>query len=562
MKKVLFIIPPNKSYETYTAPSFNESHYEKRNSKGEKIYVTDLVTDMPLGVLSISSYIKKMCADVIVELIDFNVISQENELLTESWEELFVREFDSYRKNKEVLPDFIGVSALFITQFNSMLALGRILKKYFSESIILAGGHIPTTMYEEIYIREGKFDALCFGEGEIPWAELINAKECQKYMRNSKSWITKEKIETNCVYEHKYIQNLDEIPFLDYDLCNPARYGIALSARRFGTDEETIGQMPNFHFMSSRGCPNHCCFCASHAVHGRSMRYYSIERVREDLKKLKERYHAKNIIIQDDHFMADKNRAYQTIEILHDLHMVPIFQNALAMYALDYDFLKKLREYNITSLVLPIESGSERVLKEIMHKPLNQKIIRRVAEDCRKLNIYTNANILIGLPGETKKDMEDAIDFLKEIPVNWYNIHIASPLVGSEMHEICVEKNYLTEEAERSIYDCDFSTACVSTEDFTAEYIKEKSYDMNLELNFVYNSDYRMGNYEEALQRFCQIIRLAGEHFLACYMAAKCLEKLGNTKESRQYMDKAMEIVEKNERQKSIYTKFRKKLPI
>ena len=55
----------------------------------------------------------------------------------------------------------------------------------------------------------------------------------------------------------------------------------------------------NFQIMTSRGCPHRCCFCSSHSIHGRSMRYYNIDRVKEDLIKLKDKYHAKIIGIQE-----------------------------------------------------------------------------------------------------------------------------------------------------------------------------------------------------------------------------------------------------------------------
>lgn len=92
---------------------------------------------------------------------------------------------------------------------------------------------------------------------------------------------------------------------------------------------------------------------------------------------------------------------------------------------------------------MSVESGSNRVLKEIMHKPLNLSIVKRVVDDCRELGIYTNANILIGLPGETKQDIEDTRSFLKTINANWFLIFCANPLVGSEMFNICLKKNYL-----------------------------------------------------------------------------------------------------------------------
>ena len=68
MQKILFIIPPNMTYNRFVNPGFNERVSIKKTGK----YGTP-ITDMPLGVLSLSAYLKKHM-EVEVRLIDFNVI--------------------------------------------------------------------------------------------------------------------------------------------------------------------------------------------------------------------------------------------------------------------------------------------------------------------------------------------------------------------------------------------------------------------------------------------------------------------------------------------------------
>ena len=265
------------------------------------------------------------------------------------------------------------------------------------------------------------------------------------------------------------------------------------------------------------------------------MRYYSIERIREDFTRLKGHYGVKTLVFQDDHLMAKRQRVFEIIDIVKELQMTPVFQSGLALYALDRKMLEALKSAGVNPLVLSVESGSERVLKEIMHKPLNLSIVKRVVDDCRELGIYTDVNILIGLPGETKQDIEDTRAFLKTINATWFRINRAVPLVGSEMLDICLKKNYL----KGNYLDCSFKKAIVETEDFSAEYIEEMAYTLNLELNFVENSDYRLGNYEVALKGFENVIRVKNDHAIAYYYAAKCYEKLGDLEKAQQYMNTA-----------------------
>lgn len=223
------------------------------------------------------------------------------------------------------------------------------------------------------------------------------------------------------------------------------------------------------------------------------------------------------------------------------MQLTAIFQNSLALYALDRKVLEALKSAGVNQLLLSVESGSNRVLKEIMHKPFNLSIAKRVADDCRELGIYTNVNILIGLPGETKQDIEDTRAFLKTIYANWFLIFCANPLIGSEMYDICRKKNYL----KGDYIGSDYKRAVVETEDFTAEYIQEMAYFLNLELNFVENSDFRLSNYEMALKGFENAIKAKNDHAFAYYYAAKCYEKLGDLEKAQQYMNTAKRNAEK-----------------
>lgn len=51
---------------------------------------------------------------------------------------------------------------------------------------------------------------------------------------------------------------------------------------------------------------------------------------------------------------------------------------------------------------------------------------------------------------------------------------------------------------------------------------------MNIELNFVHNSNMRLGHYEIALESFINVINVKPDHALAHFYAAQCYKKLNN----------------------------------
>jgi len=526
MDKILFIVPPNINYEDFVNPPDNVKIVTKDSGNYGAV-----ITDIPLGVLSLSAYVKKFTAAE-TKLIDFNVVLNKIGSFEFNSFAGFFRDFLSAPRWVDYAPTIIGISALFTPSYQSMLDIAQCCRDIFPRAVIVTGGGVPTNMYNEIFRNSTCFDALCYGEGEKPLLGLVQADDKLRYLEENPSWITRRKVESGQSFRHDFIENLDEIPFYDYGILDTDEYGLNPTISAYTSINK---KKKAITVMTSRGCPHHCCFCSSHTVHGRKMRYHSINRVREDFISLRNQYGAKTIIFQDDQLMANKQRVFKIIDILDEFQMIAFFPNSLALYALDRKILEALKSVGVNQLVLSVESGSNKVLKEVMHKPLNLNIVKRVADNCRELGIYTDVNILIGLPGETKLDIEDTRSFLKTINANWFRINVATPLVGSEMLDICLKKNYL----KGSYIDCNYKKAIVETEDFTAEYIQEMAYILNLELNFVENSDYRLGNYRMALKGFENAVRAKNDHAIAYYYAAKCYEKLGNSEKAQQYLDTA-----------------------
>jgi radical SAM superfamily enzyme YgiQ (UPF0313 family) len=238
-----------------------------------------------------------------------------------------------------------------------------------------------------------------------------------------------------------------------------------------------------------------------------------------------DKYGIDGVVIQDDHFMAGKHRPYNIVKQIGDMGLGMYFQNALAIYALDLDFLKLLKKSGVDSLVLPIESGSNRVLKEIMKKPLRLDIVPRVLRNCREAGIFTDCNIIIGMPGETRDDINNSISFLKTIYADWFRIFTAMPIAGSEMYLQCVEDNLF----EASPLNANYKRSVINTGNIAANEITEITYSMNIELNFVHNSNMRLGRFDVALESFLNVLKVKEDHALAYYYAAICHKELGDT---------------------------------
>ena len=255
MKKILFIVPPYVNCRDFINPAFNERTVVKKGGT-----YGSLVTDMPLGLLSMSAYLKKH-AGAEVRLLDFNILLNKLESFDHgSFSELFL-DVLSKKEWAEYSPDLIGISALFTPAYYNTLEAGRAARELFPSALVVAGGGVPVNMYREIFRDSACFDALCYGEGEKPLAALVRAADKKEFLRTSASWITREKALKGESFRHDFIYDLDEIPFYDYGLLNPADYGLSPTISSYASfgDKKHL-----FHVATSRGCTHRCCFCSSH----------------------------------------------------------------------------------------------------------------------------------------------------------------------------------------------------------------------------------------------------------------------------------------------------------
>jgi radical SAM superfamily enzyme YgiQ (UPF0313 family) len=512
--RVLFVVPPNIGFTDFISPPSNVKVQSMQNGKA----FGSVITDMPLGIISLSAYLKKNI-DIETRGIDLNVaLNKLDRFEWPSFKDYFRQVLQE--EIKIFQPDVIGISALFSTAFNNLIDLGEVSREICPDCFLIAGGNVPTVSYREIFASTDVFDAVCHGEGEIPLLELLTAEDKYAHVENSLTWITRNKLDTKQEFEHNFIEDLDRVPF-DYSLILQEDYELNPTIRSYSSVKS---KGKSFNIMTSRGCPFKCIFCASHRTHGREMRYHSLDRVKEDILRLKNEYGIKVITIEDDHFMGDKQRAYEIVKFIGELGITAFFPNSLALYALNREMLVALKQAGVEQLILAVESGSDYVLKNVMKKPLKLEIVTRVAKDCHEIGIYTDCNILIGLPGERKQDIEDTRQFLKTVGANWFRINVATPLLGSEMHDICEEKSYF----KGLVIESNYKKAIVGTEDFDPQFIQSVTYDINIELNFVHNADMQRGAYAVALKGFENALNAKPDHAIALYYSSLCHRQLGN----------------------------------
>lgn len=519
-KKLLFIIPP--------CVALSELIPDEKKTFSSKIR-----KEIPLGALSLATYLKSYAqADVTIldlnlkfyELVNAGKINKVNTPVKYIWE--FINGL------KDNAFDFCGISAIFSPTFSYLDIISQIVKEVFPMAVILAGGGVPSNLMEEVFLHAPCIDIISYGEGEIALSGFVLAEDEKQYLDNSCSLMTREKFQKGFQCAFEFIENLDEIPPLDFSLIEFEKYNSHFHS-------QTAKKAISIPLMFSRGCPFHCCFCASHSIHGKRVRYNSIERIKSDIQLFIDQYHINTITVWDDNFFVDKEQAIALLDYFMEQNLTVEFVNGFPVYRMDDDMAKKLKLSGVDVVTLAIESGNQRVLKDIIHKPLQVEMVPKAIACLKKYDIYVKGLFVIGFPGETLQDIQITMDFIHNSKLNWVDIFIASPLPGSQLYEICKNGNYLKNDG---LDKCDFWKGNIETESFKAKEIEEIQVYHTIKKDFVNNLDMQNGNWKRALMNFEYVINAKHKNPFAYYYAAVAAKQLGMDEKASEYFELYNEI--------------------
>ena len=88
--------------------------------------------------------------------------------------------------------------------------------------------------------------------------------------------------------------------------------------------------------------------------------------------------------------------------------------NGINISLMDEEIAYWFKQANVAQVSIAIESGSERMLKEVIRKPLELKQVKPVVDLLRKYDIVSTGNFICGMPSETPDDRELTEKFIED----------------------------------------------------------------------------------------------------------------------------------------------------
>lgn len=335
---------------------------------------------------------------------------------------------------RDEAPDLIGFSTV-TNQWPFILRYTRWLREETRLPIIHGGIHV--TVDAEEAIRCPEVDLLCVGEGEYPLLELAGCLETGRpYTAIANLWC---KLADGGIIRNPLrplLQDLDALPLPDRSLFD---YPWLLRTNRL--DAAIV--------MAGRGCPFSCSYCGNNTLHklyrglGRYVRLRSPERVLEEARIFCRDYPIQHLVFLDDTFTYNPSWLKRFCAGYRAEIGLP-FTAHVRVDALDESRLRLLKEAGCETMIAGVESGNERIRREIMKRKISQEQIIRVFHLADRLGIKTRANYMLGLPTETPEAAEDTLALNEIIRPNYAQVAIFYPYPGTELHALCGQQGLLS----------------------------------------------------------------------------------------------------------------------
>jgi anaerobic magnesium-protoporphyrin IX monomethyl ester cyclase len=503
---------------------------------------------MPMGIMYLSSHIKRETPGIEVELIDYRANYPRLRELSD---------LDSFieRIALEVIsspPDLLAFSIVVSASHGFFKRALQRLKLLWPNACVIVGGFHATNFTREL-LRLPEIDYVFRGESEASLMAFLRQGGAQPPIPGV---VTKGSVEQMANTLAVPLLSMDENPMPDYGLIDMDSYTdgnsrVVIKRARYGT-------LKSANLMTSLGCPFPCTFCASRTVHGRKMRYKSVENVVREVRYLNETWGITLFLPEDDLFTANKKRTLALLRALRALNIPGFlmqFPVALSVNTLDEELLDELIATGMDVASLAIESGSNFVQRHIINKSVKLDKAKFLVRHLRARDIPVRCSFVLGFPHETRDQMQESIDFAVELGADWNDFFVATPLAGSEMCEQFIELGYIPNDIERLSLGY-YSKRTFDSAEISAQALSDLTYYANLYCNFTNNINLRLGSWDRALELFEPIANKYPFHLIAFDCLLRCYRGLGRLESVQATEAHLKEAFRSDERAQEMFRKY------
>ncbi len=348
-----------------------------------------------------------------VEEYDWTGIDAEGKLfrycrgpeLTSEEQSLFLSLID------KIGPDAIGFT---VTQpfVRTIARLSRLIRDRFAIPIIW-GGPAPTSAPRSCLEW---CDFVCVGEGDKAIVDIAARIDNGQDLRevNNIAYFQGGEFVQNPL--SPLVDNLDELPFKDILSENK----FLIEDDRLTADFGMVSYSRRYHAATARGCPFSCSYCSENSIKNLYPRQHYLRRrspshVIEELAEAKKTVNYRIVQFEDEVFTLNVEWLEEFVDMYIERIGVPF-----ECYIYPSNNIEKqltlLKRAGLLCTCLSLQSGSDRINREVFKRHFDQKLFLETAHILRRLGISYYVDVITYNPFETRDDLRATLAVLLRLP--------------------------------------------------------------------------------------------------------------------------------------------------
>ena len=202
--------------------------------------------------------------------------------------------------------------------------------------------------------------------------------------------------------------------------------------------------------ITGRGCTHNCVYCSFAAMAQGKLRLHSIDHVLAELEAIKDYMRLSGrrfyVTLHDDAFTLIPTRAKELCERIASKELGLRLSCITRADAIDLDLLQLMKKAGFYGVAFGLESAVPSVLRAIgkVRPPQwrnpdltpEKEFIHRVRQSViwsKEMGFVTGVSIILGLPTETPDDARQTMQFVNNLPVDYYMHNILSVFPGTPL---------------------------------------------------------------------------------------------------------------------------------
>lgn len=296
--------------------------------------------------------------------------------------------------------------------------------QHFKDTPTIVGGPYATQMTLNVFEETGA-DYICVGEGERTFEEFLSEYPDVFNVKGIGCRVTDAVMHR--LTRRSYIKNLDKTPV-------PLWSKLAL---------EKYVKVP---VETARGCPYDCVFCAVKVYEGKQWRAKSAYRVVREIAVLED-LGVKRVTMSDANLTYNVERMMKICELIVTTKIKMQFDVMQGVRAdkLSDELLISMKKAGFVEIIIAPESGSQRVVNEIIGKRLDLSKVEPVVRKCREIGLNIGAFFVIGFPHETREEIQQTIRLAEKLRSLGCSSYVgnALPLFHTRLYKQAKKEGFL-----------------------------------------------------------------------------------------------------------------------